>query len=1437
MSLSATCESVAQKRTLSSLLAGRVLKKPKLGDGRRLQVEAIQLLEQHQDLSSLFQEVVTPDLCNTLGSQNDEQKPSLPKGICSPFAGSLLLNELKRQAAQIGVSVTVLSARMILERLVEITQETDEEKQEENSSRGMFTCHQRVQLCALFESGRELLSLGALCPKLLWQEYRRGQKLPKLEVVYYLHSYNILSLKSIMKSDEGVGTWLLSQMKALSEWTPPDTEEETKKVQKKVLSTVVGFLVGGGFEKIHDAAATDVKISLLCCSVMDDLLLWVLDIVDKSSAHQSVETGAKLWLEIFDSSLCGVLATEEAVQRFFTHFLTQTLTYKPQLSVSDAISLQNEWTFAKASCCLTTLFRKLAVVFSVGQLLGHLQRVLETHEVNWKHVLCFLSTLLVYEQSAQSSLKDLLSRLLNSAFHGYDLENMITAFLLARQGALEGPAIFFSYSDWFKMSFGSGSGYHANSKKSLVFLLKFLSDLVPFEPPQYLKVHILNPPYVPVKHRSLLMEYVSLAKTRLADLKESVEDMGLYEDVSGAAVQPECQAEQDVEKAVSLFRTTGRISATVMEASIFRRPYFLTRFLPALLKPRLLPVKQDDLMSFIEALKKADKIPAALYSSYLESCQKQRQQKKSVVCLDTKDDPLEVVRIQLQEFTELVTSGNHGEMSAQLSRISHTLSIIFPGCPNEPTGNTVIILNTDGALLAELHSNAVNILLRNFCQCLLNASRSNSPNQQNQWASMFVRMLLGNTQLLSSLMNRLWDLFHNQGSLLNSAHVLGLAVFVVHLQASMSHNPLVQLASTVRQEPIPFRNVLSSALVCSTLPNMLFCVRLCVAAVCYGICAGDSLPEQQQQEFIPSSIFKKLLYLIPRLMPEARGTIAEVSDQEECGLWSSITDSNSTWSKAACCLWRHKAFQQLQLLPQYRLSFSEWLHSELRVQRSEDALSDTQRQEYQQWACMDFYLPLPEEQGGCGGDMKNLCSHFLNAIMDQQPSSDSSPERPFVQPGTAETGSCLPDLLSRLQELIYEMEVSCGHRLDLCDFLFELLSQRCPPTGTSASMSIGTELSLQQTLHTWNRVLPSLPAVLFIRVKTEGERTTVEINKLIEHVNQHQRRVCAPAGLLPSHITAHFLKGLIYACVQCKYPAEELSKVWSHIGLHCPLMLVSTAHWWRRLSAFAFSLWRRLSDGASPPQQLQLLTDCQHWASSLVNGQGLPMPSAPSILLAASLHRSWQSCEVKSLRVALNSLQHQKDVKYKQVLVFLLFFHVNDYLSALLDPEGKNVDQIRLFCTELVSASMNSADWLLLFTTDEQGIYHLVTRVTSDRVALLFPWAFCSLLFQENAGLLQSATRCPGFLRTAILCYISALQLYLDGQTPKPAKQLLEPSHILSLTKQFLLSLIPQTSPASVSSIQLRQLESRCADLDPELSAALSMHLDPHSLSPEIDFL
>ncbi len=51
----------------------------------------------------------------------------------------------------------------------------------------------------------------------------------------------------------------------------------------------------------------------------------------------------------------------------------------------------------------------------------------------------------------------------------------------------------------------------------------------------------------------------------------------------------------------------------------------------------------------------------------------------STVCLDTTDDPLEVLKIQLQGFTELLVEGNDG--GGQISRkeiqyITHTLSIL-----------------------------------------------------------------------------------------------------------------------------------------------------------------------------------------------------------------------------------------------------------------------------------------------------------------------------------------------------------------------------------------------------------------------------------------------------------------------------------------------------------------------------------------------------------------------------------------------------------------------------------------------------------------------------------------------------------------------------------------------------------------------------------------
>lgn len=60
--------------------------------------------------------------------------------------------------------------------------------------------------------------------------------------------------------------------------------------------------------------------------------------------------------------------------------------------------------------------------------------------------------------------------------------------------------------------------------------------------------------------------------------------------------------------------------------------------------------------------------------------------------------------------------------------------------------------------------------------------------------------------------------------------------------------------------------------------------------------------------------------------------------------------------------------------------------------------------------------------------------------------------------------------------------------------------------------------------------------------------------------------------------------------------------------------------------------------------------------------------------------------------------------------------------------------------------------------------WHMVLWLIT--VCLLVCVCVFSLLHQQSPDLLQRAMRCPGFLHTAVLCYIRLLQLFLEGHTP-----------------------------------------------------------------------
>ncbi|XP_073687543.1 Fanconi anemia group A protein isoform X2 [Garra rufa] len=1377
LSSTSDAEQCTRSASVSALLARRPVKRARDED-KHLQESCVDLLRRHQNTSQLLLEITSHGKLRSVGRDGYEGLEHNTGHIQT----SVLESELRRRSERTGVPVGLLSARVLLENIEDLITDTE---------LVLLSAKQRTDVCALLKAAQALMSAGIFSPELLWQEYWKLQ--PVLEVVYHLHTHSILTLDFLLERDAAVGEWIIHQLKALCASMKPAADEQ--QIQHQILSTVVCVLVRRAFEDSSH------KLSQTCCGILDSMISWLLD----SLSDKGTETSAAgSWVQVFDVSVFdGDCVPEHTLQRFFTHSLMRLLTDRPVYKVSDVIAIQSEWSFAKTHTLLTALFCKMCVVFSVEGVLDQLQQVLETQEVNWRHILSCLSHLLIYHSQTQSCLSDLLSRLLRSAFEGYDVEKMITLFLLARQASLEGPAVFPSYSDWFKLSFGGSSSCHAKSKKSTVFLLKFLSDLVPYEPPQYLKVHVMHPPYVGGKYRSLLQEYITLAKTRLRDLKVSLEETAIFEVVNGSAGLAECPAQQDVEKAITLFMTTNKIPATVIEASIFRRPYFLSRFLPVLLSPRLLPVQSDPRMMFIEALRKADKIPAGLYTSYTESCQRETHRWKEGVCESREDDHLLDLQEHFLHLRRMMTDGaSDGDVSAQLSRISLTLR---NGRPDEETGSDVITLNRDWP--DSEHAAVTSLILHNFCLCLLDASKVNPPNRQGSWASVFVKVLLGHRWLLSALIHRLWDLLQHQGGVLSAAHVLGLAALQVELHYCRHMCPPLQLMDS-SAGAVSVSEGLSDALLCSTRSHMALCLRFCVAVLSYGLCRANAQSEELHH-FIPETLYKKAQYVTARLIPETR---AHMSDECESDLHSDATDLTGRVKDSAVALWRNPQIRSLRSQPRYQLSFSEWLSSELHVQRSQDALTDPERQEYEQWVCEQYYLPMSQSDGGCEGDVRQICAHIISAVLDRHAASRTGGS------SLDHTDGCLPDLLSVLQAFLYEVAVTqqntseeTGH------FLWDVIDGRC--AATPDPDGVGPELNDQQTLQDISRVLVLLPPIMLLTVRTDRTgRRTLDCHRMMKHISHVQRRACGPAGLLPFRFTAHFLKAVVSGGVSCDRPADAVNTCLSLFNTECPLLMMSAARWWTRLSVVLSSQWKRLTGQEALPDLLQMLEDSHSWSTRASGGGVSPVPSTPSWLLAACLHASLRRSdrETENIRRIVPQL-HDTD---RQVVLFLLVYSVMELISARLNEQAAGcLQRVTDVSVCLLAHLVDDSDWLLLF--DQSGSDHslsrFLSRVASQQTLRLMPFAFYSILSGVESEVLTRAIRSPGFLYSAAVSYRDLSRLFLNAQPSDGPQQ-----QVLLEARRILMSSISLSPPDCLTLSQRTQLQSEYQQLDSEISAALA---------------
>ncbi|XP_045674531.1 Fanconi anemia group A protein [Phyllostomus hastatus] len=1419
---------LGRRRTWAELLVGRARRqKPGAERGQQIRAAAVQLLRRHLNLDQLLLEVggplpakLRPSAWPDLGSDRGDPR-------------TLIGSALRDQASRLGVPVAVLASQTVASGIVQVCR-----AHAEPSRRVLLDLEQRKKLSSLLEITGHLLEHGMFSRLSFCQELWKAQDSLLLEAVWCLHKQNVVTLQELLESHEdtrAVVAWLFRNLRCLCEQSEDSGLHSD--ITGAMLSDFVQMLVLRGFQKNSGPGRNSEaeRVPQIAAAVLRRMLLFALGaladgVQEESSAHKA----ARCWFSGFSGNTLRSVISTDSPRRFFRHTLTQILTHQPVLKVSDAVRMQREWSFARTHPLLTGLYRRLFVLLSPEELVGHLQDVLETHEVNWQHVLSCVSTVVVCLPGAQPLVTDWAARLLARAFESFDLDSMVTVFLVVRQAALEGPAVFPPYADWFQASFGGSRGLHCGSKKALVFLFKFLSDLVPFEAPRYLQVHILHPPLVPSKYRSLLTDYISLAKTRLADLKVSMENMGLYEDLSSAGdvVEPHSQAAQDVEKAIQVFEHTGRIPVAVMEASIFRRSYYVSHFLSALLTPRVLPSTPDSRAAFIEALRRADKIPPSLYSTYRRACSAAAREKPAVAALGMEVDPscsedsLALLTAALGELrAAMADPAQHDALSAQVAVVAERLGAALGLCEDGGSPEvSEIRLSVLAPRLGQREQQVVDLLLTSFCQSLMVASSSAPPDRQGSWAARFVTATCGRT-LLPAVLSRLCQLLRHQGPGLQASQVLGLAALAAHLGRSPSALPKVHMGPPAPAGGLSVPEFLGSLLTCESRGSALLCLRFCTAAISYALCKFSSQSRDAWHSCLSPGLIKKFQFVVLRLLSEARGPL---SAEDPAHLpWRPSCLLPGDWQRAALCLWRQRAFQDLVKEEAFRLTYRDWVQLELEVRPEVDSLSDTERRDFQQWAIREHYLPTPSAAGGCGGDLEMACTVLVNGLMDFCQSSrsyDHSENSDLVLGGY--TGN--RDIFSRLQEMAADLEqgpaapqgrtTSGGH------VLFQVFRSRLQ--ALVGGQDLASRLQRQQELLLCKRILLGLPASVLIGSPRGEPPATPDCTEFFQLVNSELRNL-SRGGALTHDITAHFFRALLHACSRSRDPSLAADLALTACQTECPLVLASALLWWPRLEPELHCQWRRFQ--IPLPRELQRLREAWQFASNFLSSDTEPpdtvLPAGgPAWVSAAALHFAIQRAGQASPRRGLERLRGPPE----ELLLVLLFLSSLGLLSSSLTPQAAGCPAALDVCAEVLGClEKRKVSWLPLFqlTDTATGLGCVLLRLAPDQHIRLLPVAFYSLLSCcDEDALIQDA----GFLHVAVDMYLKLLRLFVAGETgalsssARRSQELQDqgdPVGLVTRARLFLLRSVPRCPTQSFS--HMAELLASHGGCDPELSAAL----------------
>ncbi|XP_028391963.1 Fanconi anemia group A protein-like [Dendronephthya gigantea] len=995
-----------------------------------------------------------------------------------------------------------------------------------------------------------------------------------MELIWLLNENFVVSFQTCFLSWYSNEEWLERFCKGIASLFC-DGDQDSIVLRKKILQVFIGDLLLMGYGNLQENKEVIKKTQESLFKLMK---------YTESAKQDEAEEVVNNWL-----SVCKVIreleeVPVEIIQRFLRELLSDLLSTPCSLSVKDAISHQDKWTFEFLSGATRIKYLQFVSVFSsedIIQIIQHAVESIKSETVNIKE-LCHLFTVsLVQNEESRKSFDDFLGQCLLDSLDNCDELQFDLVLLLRRQAVFEGNHISPSYATWFEQTFLTrGSSFGLNVKKTIHFFFKSLTELVPYDKPEFLKVHIFKCPQVPSKYKYYADDYISLAKTRLADLNIPLEEnTGLFTQNSSQDEQVKVmeQARLDVKKCLLLYDESGKIPISIMEASIFRKPYFIGRFLPALFQPRHLPEEGDIKTRLIDELNRAGKIPQAMFKSYQRRCErlegfpdddKPRDNVKELTdCLEKLPNIL-VCMAASDDATQ--------DLQSWFSSFSRKVKLIFSTDPRE-CSTKLIDVDLAAVEMDQDCLQASYVVINIFCKACVAVQNITTSNDlpprralfKFHWASKFVSILVSFPRLLQCVFVHLWSTICHESHVLADEHIHGLAILTCHLSCfktwsirAQTTNPEISLSSKTSSK---------------------FFLRWCSHYLHYAMVVFESLTTDLNQltcdgplgqAYVPKTMLTKVQYLCNKLKFQAPRK--DFLESKEMKVLDSLI----------------RSLKEIRLLEDRGcespcLSFKQWLLWELDTR--EDFLVENERLQYYNWIVYEKFLPqLEDVESGELAAIQEIAKDIVSAIMDH-----------WTRSPMKDVSSAGKNLIIILQDLVNLSNVSSEERTDVwfLDFFESRFNEIKKGEDPSAEIQFQTETIA------FIRLATQLPSWLLV-ANTEMEWKLLKdenTKKFSQFLNDNLKPELFPDSMVfPFNLTAHILKIFLKRFNLEREEPRKAESILRCFLTDCHFIFASLMYYWVQLKPLYHPY-------VTASETLQQLQSYHGWLTDILTGKDQPV--------------------------------------------------------------------------------------------------------------------------------------------------------------------------------------------------------------------------------------